>query len=247
MYNTSSVINLTFPGQKMTANNSSQFPYQSCLLPNLPEETQHLVRDITKHVVTPLNILVAIMSFVCNVLVIITVARTKPLQQPAQLMLCSLAITDIIFSQYSLYRSFELLSNEHGMCPGQVSSGLMLIGGLCLLATLGNLAIISRDRHLTVQNPLWYRIHVTKSRVMRMICLPWFLSIGLTIVLYLSRGFQGGRTPSFGQIAVFLFYVLCVLMITFSYLGIFFKKTQFDEVLHRRAILEREKRIFSWC
>ena len=225
----------------MTVNNSSQFPYQSCLMLKLPEETQRRLRDITNHFVTPLNILVAVMSFVCNALVIITVARTKSLQQPALLMLCSLAVTDLIYSQYSLYRSFETLSNEH-MCPSQASIYMELLGSLCLLATLGNLAIISRDRHLAVQNPLRYRIQVTKSRAMKMICLPWFLSIVITVMIYLSRRFQS-RLPSVGQMAVLLFFLLCFLVISFSYLGIFFKKTQADEVLHRRAILEREKRM----
>ena len=181
------------------------------------------------------------MSFVCNALVIITVARTKALQQPALLMLCSLAVTDLMYSQYSLYRSFEILSNEH-MCPSQASNDMELLGSLCMLATLGNLAIISRDRHLAVQNPLRYRIHVTKSRAMKMICLPWFLSIVLTVMVYLSRRFQS-RPPSVGQMAVLLFFVLCFLVIMFSYLGIFFKKTHPDEVLHRLAILEREKRM----
>ena len=224
----------------MTVNNSSQFAYQSCLMPNLPEETQHRVQDITNHFVTPLNIILAVMSFACNALVIITVARTKVLQQPALLMLCSLAVTDLMYAQYSLYRSFETLSNEH-MCPSQASNDMELLGSLCMLATLGNLAIISRDRHLAVQNPLRYRIHVTKSRAMKMICLPWFLSIVLTVMVYISRRFQS-RPPSVDQMAALLFFVLCFLVIMFSYLGIFFKKTQADEVLQRHAILEREKR-----
>ena len=60
-------------------------------------------------------------------------------------------------------------------------------------------------------------------------------------MVYISRRFQS-RPPSVDQMAALLFFVLCFLVIMFSYLGIFFKKTQADEVLQRHAILEREKR-----
>ena len=119
------------------------------------------------------------MSFACNGLVVYTVARTKFLQQPPLLMLCSLALTDVLFSLYAIYRYIEVLAHRY-MCPESVSPEKGGLSALCLLATLGNLAIISRDRYLAVRKPWWYHTHVTKSRAMKLMCVPNnFISIVL--------------------------------------------------------------------
>lgn len=224
----------------MSADNSSQFPYQACLMPNLPEETQLQIRDLTNHVAIPLNMLVAAMSFVCNGLVIMTVARTKSLHQPPLLMLCSLAMTDVLYSQYSFFRFIELLAHDH-MCPDRASEEIATLAALCLLATLGNLAIISRDRYLAVRKPWWYRTHVTKSRAMKMICVPWLTSAVISFIMYLSRKFEG-RFPPLGQVMSLLFCFICFSVITFYYLSLFCRKPSPEEVLLVRAVLEREKR-----
>ena len=224
----------------MTVDNSSQFPYQACLLPNLPQHTQDQMRDITNYVVYPLNLVVAVMSFVCNGLVVYTVVRTKSLHQPPLLMLCSLALTDIIFSQYSVFRYIEILTHKY-MCPESPSPEKGGLSALCLQATLGNLAIISRDRYLAVRKPWWYRTHVTKSRAMKLTCVPWLFSTVISFLLYLSTKVPG-RFPPLGEITSLSFYVICFFVITFSYLGIFRKKTPPEDLLQIRAILEREKR-----
>ena len=82
----------------MITNNFSRLPYEECLIPNLPKEIQHRVRDIGNYAVRPLNMSFAVMSCIFNALVIVTVARTKSLQRPSLLMLCSLAITDLIYA-----------------------------------------------------------------------------------------------------------------------------------------------------
>ena len=224
----------------MTADNSTQLPYQACLMPNLPEAIQHRVRDITNHVVIPLNMLMAVMSFVCNGFVVITVARTKSLQQPPLLVLASLAITDVLLSKYALFRFIEISAHKH-MCPENVSAEKGAVSSLCLLATLGNLAVVSRDRYLAVTKPWWYRTHVTKSRAIKMICVSWCASALISFLNFLSVMFKG-QFPPLGQIMSLLFYLVCFFVIVFSYLGLFCKRTPTEEVLHIRAILEREKR-----
>ena len=224
----------------MVTANSSHLPYEACLIANLPTTIQLLVRDISNHFVRPLNVLLAVLSFVCNALVIITVARTKSLQRPPLLMLSSLAVTDLTFSQYSLFRIIEVLAHEH-MCPsGSPEKSTMAV--LCNLATLGTLATISRDRFVAVRDPWWYRNHVTKSRAFKMMSAPWLMSVVIAFVFYLSYKLEGGFKP-LGQITCLLFYVICFFVITFSYLGMVCKKNPPEEVHQMRAILEREKRL----
>ena len=97
----------------MVAINFSRLPYEACLIPNLPEEIQHGVRDMTNYVVRPLYMLLAFMAFVFNALICITVARTKSLQRPSLLMLCSLSATDMIHALFSLYMGIKTVLHEH--------------------------------------------------------------------------------------------------------------------------------------
>lgn len=225
----------------MALNNSSQIPYDACLMTFFPEEMQHRVRDITNHVIIPVNMIVAVMSFVCNALVVFAVARNKNLQRPPQIMLCSLAITDLIYAAYCLVGFVDILTHEH-MCPDRSHDAVKMFAPFCVLATLGNLGIISRDRYLAVKRPLWYRNHVTKVRAVKMICVPWFLSAVISCLIYTSRKFPD-RFPPIGQVTSVAFYLLCFLVISFSNLGLFCKKTSSEVALNIRAILEREKRM----
>ena len=97
----------------MIANNFSRFPYEECLMPNLPEEIQHRMRDMANYVVRPLDMLLSFMSLVFNALICITVARTKSLQRPSLLMLCSLSATDMIHALFSLYMGIKTVLHEH--------------------------------------------------------------------------------------------------------------------------------------
>ena len=106
---------LLFQGKDIVANNFSRLPYEACLIPNLSEEIQHRVGDIGNYVLRPLNILLAVMAFVCNALICITVERTKSLQRPSLLMLCSLSVTDLIYALFSQYMGIKTVLSEH-MC-----------------------------------------------------------------------------------------------------------------------------------
>ena len=120
----------------MAAQNSSQYPYEACLIDGLSSDVQHQILNIGNYIFRPLNFILAFLAFVFNTLVIIAVARTKSLQYPAMVMMCSLAVTDIIFPLYSLYRYIETFTHEH-MCPAASYEHPLYfsIGGLCTLVT----------------------------------------------------------------------------------------------------------------
>lgn len=139
----------------MAAENTSLFPYQKCLMVAFSDkETQLQLRDITNYVIIPVQVLVIFVLLVCNAFVVITVAHTQSLRQhPPQLMLSSLAITDVIFALNALYRVILVLAHEH-KCPNNTTNPL--IAGLSIQATLGNMAIISIDRYLAVRKLWWH-------------------------------------------------------------------------------------------
>lgn len=160
----------------MISNKLSNLRYEECLITNLPEEIQHRVRDIGDYVVRPLEMSLAVMSCILNALVCVTVARTKSLQRPPLLMLCSLAITDLMFALFSLYVSVKTILSQH-LCLGDLGLIDTAVYILCMLATLGTLAVVSRDRYLAVTKPSWYHNHVTTSRAIKISCVPWIISV----------------------------------------------------------------------
>ena len=163
--------------------NSTQFPYQACMLPKLPEEIEHHFQDIM-YVVRPLATLVAVMSLACNTLVLVIVKRFQHFRHPSQLILCSLAITDLILAIHTLLREALLLSDPYTCLEPAFEEYGMNMNILCFLATLANLAMISRDRYLALSKPLWYRNHMTRSRALKGIAVTWLASSVTTLLVF---------------------------------------------------------------
>ena len=194
------------------SSNLSHFPYQGCLIPSLPEEVQHKVRDITNHVVRPFSLFLNVMSLVCNSLVLTAVSRTKSLQHPALLMLCSLSITDVIWALYILIREIYTMSDAHSCIPH--GSEEICVSILCYVATLSNLTLISRDRYQAMCSPHWYRTHSTRSRAIKRMALSWAASLATALSNYLCFRFAYYIAA---LISAFMFYIICIAMIIYNY------------------------------
>ena len=228
--------------------NSSHFPYQACLMTHLPEESQHKVRYISNYIVVPLDMVMAVLSFICNALVFITVTRTNSLRHPSLLLLCSLSISDLIWALYTLIKYILVLRDPH-MCPGR-GHEQTCIGILCFLATLSNLATISRDRYLAMSRPGWYRSHVGRSRVVKATLLNWMSSILTALILYtfFKTTISNNYNYMFIFIIIFLFYVVCILVILFNYVRLFIASRRHcrnmrGKVGNIRTVAERERKL----
>ena len=221
--------------------NSTQFPYQACLLPKLPEEIERHFEDIM-YVVRPLATLVAVMSLVCNTLVLFIVKRFQHFRHPSQLILCSLAITDLILAIHTLVREVLLLSDPHTCLKPAFEKYGAYIGILYYRATLANLAMISRDRYLALSKPLWYRNHMTRSRALKGIALTWLASSATTLLVFTIEKSGFGSTPFF--IVIVLFYVGSIPMILLNYFRIFMANRRNTRVLGRNlSVIQREKKL----
>lgn len=221
------------------ANNLTQLPYQACLVQNIPQETQHQLRDFTNYGVRPMGMLLAVIGFFCNALVVFTVTRNRSLQSPSFLMLCSLSVTDLLYTSYSIFRDVSAIADKY-MCPPSGGSGVSsrlshATSILCLYATLANLALISRDRYLAVRKPWWYRSNVTRYRAIVKILVTWVICILAVLLAELDM-------IPYGNFSALLFYLICFLVIIISYIGIFSKKMNPTET-QLRPSLERERRI----
>lgn len=229
--------------------NFSNFPYQTCLMPNLPADLQHQIRDISNHMVVPLNTLLAVMSFISNALVFITVTRTKSLQHPSLLMLCSLSISDLIWALFTLVRNSFTLLHPYMCLKESIEKTCFSI--LCYLATLSNLAMISRDRYLAMSRPMWYRNHVRRSstRVVKATLLTWLSSLFTTLIVYiLNKTATSTYSVKIIFIIIFLFYVVCIVMILLNYIRLFMANRRHSRNLriragNKRSAAEKERKL----
>ena len=226
--------------------NSSNFPYQTCLMPNLAADLQHQVRDISNYIVVPFDTLLGVMSLICNALVFVTITRTKSLRHPSLLMLCSLSISDLIWALFTVVRNSLTFLHPY-MCLEE-SREKECFSILCYLATLSNLAMISRDRYLAMSRPLWYRNHVRRSstRVVKATFLSWLSCVLTTLVVYVV--FKTVTSVKVIFVIIFLFYVVCIVMIFLNYIGFFMANRRHSrnlrkQVGNKHAAAEREKKL----
>ena len=247
------VLNFNFQSMALVFNasvNGSILPYQKCLILNIPADVQHQVRDITNYAVIPVGTLLAILSLVANLLVSTAIVRTRALQHPSQLLLCSLSVTDIIWAFNALVNNVVKITHEH-KCPEEftVQPGIAV---LCYMSTMGNLAIISRDRYVALNRPWMYRHNNTRKAIFKKIIAVWLYSTFVAVAVLISTIYEQARDILTLILAVLiaLFYLGCFLVIMSSYVGIFVASRR-----HRREMpqiaaqvhstLIREKKVAS--
>ena len=103
--------------------------------------------------------------------------------------------------------------------------------------------MISRDRYLAVSKPSWYRNHMTRSRAFKGIILSWMASMMATLSVFTLAKTGFSYKPFF--IVIFLFYVICFLMIVFNYVRFLIANRRNTRILGRdmRSVIEREKKM----
>ena len=199
------------------------------------------MRDVTNLFVLPLDTLLALLSITCNCLVLTVILRARrPL-----LLLCSLSITDVMWAMFTTLKNIVTFTFED-FCPEEVGATQKGFSVLCMVSTLGNLAIISRDRFLAVSKPWWYRNHVTKSRVVSQTSVIWVLSLILAGLVVARDYFP----PLFFLSRVLgpLLYALFILITICSYIGIFIANRRHRKTMNQHggqtlAVLQREKKL----
>ena len=220
--------------------------YQRCLISGISEDAQQTARDVTNYIIVPLDMLVAVLSLLSNGLVVTAVIRTRSLQSPPLLLLCSLSITDLLWALFSIVRGTERYTSK-GLCPEKNRQGAWF-STLCFTATAGNLSIISLDRHSAMCKPFLYRSNVKRSRVLKQACAVWLYSLMSSGLLYAKE-----RSLIFGLlslIAITFMYVFSIIIIISSYIGILIANIRHKQAIHQhgqgsqlRAIIQRERKL----
>ena len=158
---------------------SVELPNQKCLFTSIPEHAQLTLRDVTNLAVLPLDTLLALLSVTCNCIVLVAILRSRSIQRPSMLLLCSLSITDAIWAIMSAIHNTKFFIFKK-FCPKQLTAEEVFTATLCFFSFLGILAMISCDRLLAMNNPWWYRRHATRRHAIMQIVLVWVIGVILS-------------------------------------------------------------------
>ena len=106
--------------------------------------------------------------------------------------------------------------------------------------------MISCDRLLAVNNPLWYRSHATRSRAIKQIAMVWVIGVMLAVMGSGHRHFPSVSSIfSYIRSAVSLCYVLTIIG---CYIGVLIANCRHRASMHlyggaMRIVLKRQKKI----
>ncbi|XP_066028859.1 melanocyte-stimulating hormone receptor-like [Pocillopora verrucosa] len=140
------------------------------------ENTPHLFIVLNSTV----NIILMIVSIIANSLVIAAVWKTPSLRYPSNLLLCGLALSDVIVGLIvePFYLTVELLK-MHGYPKGDdctLETAFTVIAFLVCGVSFVNVTLVSMDRYMAIHYPLRYDTIVTIPRVYILIISCWVFS-----------------------------------------------------------------------
>ncbi|XP_017213583.1 trace amine-associated receptor 13c-like [Danio rerio] len=188
-----------------------------------------------------------------NLLVIISISHFKKLHTPTNMIILSLAVTDMFVGLIVIpVKAIKLI--ERCWYFGDTFCGLfIIIIGVIFSASLSNLVLIAVDRYVAVCHPLLYPQKITMAKMLMSICLSWLYYSAYNTALIINNGYFdtsnrtdmcNGECPvmvSFSWILTDLsmcFIFPCLIMITL-YSRIFFAVHQQVKVIN--SLMKRDK------
>ncbi|XP_055728007.1 trace amine-associated receptor 13c-like [Salvelinus fontinalis] len=117
--------------------------------------------------------LISAVTVFLNVLVIISISHFKQLHTPTNLLILSLAVSDLLVGLIVIpVMTVAIMESCWGF--GKYFCAFhAYIACLCTSLSLGNLVLISIDRYVAVCDPLLYHSKITITRIMCCISITW--------------------------------------------------------------------------
>ncbi|XP_044046730.1 trace amine-associated receptor 13c-like [Siniperca chuatsi] len=163
---------------------------------------------------------VTMLTVALNLLVIVSISHFRQLHTPTNLLLLSLAISDLLVGL--LVMPVETVRFvETCWLLGDLMCALSYIIGFTLTsASVGNMVLISIDRYVAICYPLQYPNKITRSRVEVSVCLCWACSLlynGLILKEHLRQPER--HSSCHGECLVVINYVSGTVDLVFTFIG----------------------------
>uniref|UniRef100_A0AAQ4QDY6 G-protein coupled receptors family 1 profile domain-containing protein n=1 Tax=Gasterosteus aculeatus aculeatus TaxID=481459 RepID=A0AAQ4QDY6_GASAC len=184
---------------------------------------------------------ISLLTVALNLLVIISISHFKQLQTPPNLLLRSLAVSDLFVG---LFMIFQIMIIEGCWLFGDLMCSLWLIlSSIVVLSSVGTMVLISVDRYVAICYPLHYFTKVKPERVQVCVCLCWmFAALIYSLLLKNNLQHPGRYNSCIGECVFDVNYIvnLLDLIVTFIFpitvIIILYIKIFVVAVYHARAM-----------
>ncbi|XP_004634423.1 5-hydroxytryptamine receptor 1B [Octodon degus] len=218
--------------------NLSSAPPHNCSAPS------HIYQDSIalpwKVLLVVLLALLTLATMLSNAFVITTVYRTRKLHTPANYLIASLAVTDLLVSILvmpisTMYTVTGRWTLGQALCDFWLSSDIT-----CCTASIMHLCVIALDRYWAITDAVGYSARRTPRRAAGMIALVWVLSICISLPPFFWR-----QAKAEAEVLDCLVNTDHVLYTVYSTLGAFYLPTLLLIALYGRIYVEARSRILK--
>ncbi|XP_058163047.1 5-hydroxytryptamine receptor 1B [Dasypus novemcinctus] len=184
--------------------------------------------------------LITLATTLSNAFVITTVYRTRKLHTPANYLIASLAVTDLLVS--ILVMPISTMYTVTGRWTlGQVVCDLWLSSDItCCTASILHLCVIALDRYWAITDAVEYSAKRTPKRAAVMIVLVWVFSISISLPPFFWR--QAKAEEEVSDCVVNTDHILYTV---YSTVGAFYFPTLLLIALYGRIYVEARSRILK--
>ncbi|XP_061547660.1 5-hydroxytryptamine receptor 1F [Phycodurus eques] len=133
----------------------------------------------------------AILTTFLNCLVITAIAVTRKLHHPANYLICSLAVTDLLVAVLVMPVSIIYIQKETWVMGEVVCTIWLSVDITCCTCSILHLAAIAIDRYRAITDAVEYSRKRTGARAGAMVAVVWLLSILISLPPLLWRYYTG--------------------------------------------------------
>ncbi|XP_068079972.1 trace amine-associated receptor 13c-like [Danio rerio] len=176
-----------------------------------------------------------------NLLVIISISHYKNLHTPTNMIILSLAVADMLMGLIVMPVDAIKLIETCWYFGESLCDVFIIIMGLLLSTSLGNLVLIAVDRYVAVCHPLVYPLKITMTKMLIIVSCCWLFSsaYNITIVKSTSQRKDGCYSECNATLTyewraidlIFSFLLPCTIIITL-HLRIFYVVHQQVKVIN---------------
>lgn len=174
-----------------------------------------------------------------NAFVIAIISQSKKLQTPANFLIASLAVTDLLVS-ILVMPICVLYTVIHTWTLGQVVCDIWLSSDItCCTASILHLCVIALDRYWAITDAVEYSKKRTPGRAAGMVATAWVIAISISLPPLFWRQVKAEELTSCSVNTDHIFYTI------YSTFGAFYIPTLLLIALYGRIYVEARKRILK--
>lgn len=183
--------------------------------------------------------LITFATTLSNAFVIATIYQSRKLHTPANFLIASLAVTDLLVSILvmpisALYTVSQTWTLGQVMCDIWLSSDIT-----CCTASILHLCVIALDRYWAITDAVEYSKKRTPVRAAGMIATAWVIAISISLPPFFWRQVKAEEMTSCNVNTDHIFYTI------YSTFGAFYIPTLLLIALYGRIYVEARKRILK--